>query len=614
MRTDQDFISNVNDLKRLKRRSSLLFFFVSLLILVGLSKIIELTVLDKQEYLTESENNRIINVPIYPARGLIKLSNGEIIAEDIVTHDLSIKRSLFDQSSTEINDLQRILLEPGLEIQSNISQITNSSDELVLIPRLSSEQLAKYQINKEKWPSIELKTRLRRFLPHKNVFSHVVGHLGEVTKEDIRRNQGAKYQPGSYLGKVGLEKKYESAMRGNRGVSVVEVDVFGNQIREVDRTQPERPLNLILSLNLRLQTLARQELSGRKGAIIAIDPNTGFIKALVSSPDYNPNILNKTENGSPYPKEKQKDAPLFNRAISGSYPPASTIKPFLGLLGLEERAIDVDTIIKDEGIFQINGEGRKYRGWKEEGHGEVNLHKAIVESSDVYFYELASKLTIDKISDFLSLFNFGQNTGIDLINESPSVLPDRNWKLGNIGEAWFVGDTVNMGIGQGYITVTPLQLASSVSAIATKGKIFKPKIVKRLGEQDIEPELLSSIDLNKKENWEAIEKSMIAVINSWNGTAHNLYKEGGLKIAGKTGTAQIKSLVDQELTVKEEYEGVREIEKNRDHALFVSYGPLPNPNLTVVVIVENGESGSSIAAPIAMKLMEQYQKEILADV
>ena len=214
----------------------------------------------------------------------------------------------------------------------------------------------------------------------------------------------------------------------------------------------------------------------------------------------------------------------------------------------------------------------------------------------------------------MSLFNFGRNTGIDLINESSSILPDRKWKLGNIGEAWFVGDTVNMGIGQGYITVTPLQLASSVSAIATKGKVFKPKLVERLGEQVIEPELLFSIELNKKENWEAIEKSMIAVINSWNGTAHNLYKEGGIRIAGKTGTAQIKSLVDQELTVKEEYEGIREIEKNRDHALFVSYGPLPNPNLTVVVIVENGESGSSVAAPIAMKLMEQYQKEIPADV
>ena len=614
MRTDQDLISNVNDLERLKRRSSLLFFFVFLLTVVGLSKIIELTVLDRQEYFTESEKNRIINIPIYPARGLIQLSNGEIIAENIVTHDLSIKKSSFDQSSTEISDLQRILLEPELEIQSHISQITNSSDELILISGLSSEQLAKYQINKEKWPSIELKTRLRRFLPHKNIFSHVIGHLGEVTKEDIRRNQDIRYKQGAYLGKVGLEKKYESAMRGKRGFRAVEVDVFGNQIREIERTQPERPLNLFLSLNLKLQALARQELSGRKGAIVAIDPNTGFIKALVSSPDYNPNILNKTENGSPYPKEKEKDAPLFNRAISGTYPPASTIKPFLGLLGLEERAIDVDTIIKDEGVFQINGEGRKYRGWKEEGHGEVNLHKAIVESSDVYFYELASKLTIDKISDFLELFNFGRNTGIDLINESSSTLPNRNWKLGNIGEAWFVGDTVNMGIGQGYIAVTPLQLASSVSAFATKGKIFKPKLVERLGEQVIEPELQFTIELNKKENWEAIEKSMIAVINSWNGTAHNLYKEGGIRIAGKTGTAQIKSLVDQELTVKEEYEGIREIEKNRDHALFVSYGPLPNPNLTVVVIVENGESGSSVAAPIAMKLMEQYQKEMAADV
>tara|TARA_B100001175_G_scaffold316896_1_gene332042 strand:- start:1136 stop:2980 length:1845 start_codon:yes stop_codon:yes gene_type:complete len=614
MRTDQDLISNVNDLRRLKKRSSFLFFFVILLIAVGLFKIIELTVLDRQEYVTESEKNRIINVPIYPARGLIKLIDGEIIAENIVMHDLLIKKTLFDKSANEINDLQRTLSESDLEAKTNFLQTTNGSNELILISGLSVEQLAKYQINKKNWPSVELRTRLRRFLPHKNTFSHVIGHLGEVTKEDERQNLGLQYQSGSYLGKVGLEKRYESEMRGKRGISVVEVDVFGKQIREIERTQPERPLNLYLSLNLKLQMLAREELSGRKGAIIAIDPNTGFIKALVSSPDYNPNILNKTENGVPYLKENQIDAPLFNRVISGSYPPASTIKPFLGLLGLEQKAIDVNTIINDDGVFQINGEGRRYRGWKEEGHGEVDLHKAIVESSDVYFYELASKLTIDNISNFLSLFNFGKRTGIDLINEASSVLPNRSWKLGNIGEAWFVGDTVNMGIGQGYITVTPLQLASSVSAIATRGKIFRPKLVKRLGKQVIEPELLFSIELNKKENWEEIEKSMVAVINSWNGTAHNLYKEKGLRIAGKTGTAQIKSLVDQELTVKEEYEGIREIEKNRDHALFVSYGPLPNPNLTIVVIVENGESGSSVAAPIAMKLMEQYQKEILADV
>ena len=612
MRIDHHLKSKENDLRILKQRSSILFFLAFLLVLIGLYKIIELTVLDRQQYFTESEKNRIINVPIYPSRGLIKLTDGEIVAENIVKHELLIRKDLVNKASNEIKDLQNILSLPDIVL--DFSKTINGSDELILISGLTYEQLAKYQTNKQKWPSIELKTQLRRFLPHKNVFSHVIGHLGEVTKEDERQYQDIRYKAGSYIGKVGLEKRYESEMRGKSGMSIIEVDVFGNQIREIERTQPIRPSNLYLSLNLKLQQLAREELSGRKGAIIAIDPNTGFIKALVSSPDYNPNVLNKAENGFSYPRDNQKDAPLFNRAISGSYPPASTIKPFLGLLGLEEETIDTSTIIIDEGVFQINGEGRKYRGWKEDGHGNVNLHKAIVESSDVYFYELASKLTIDKISKFLSLFYFGKNTGIDLINESPSVLPDRSWKLGHIGESWFIGDTVNMGIGQGYITVTPLQLAASVSAIATKGKIFKPKLVKRIGDQVIEPELLFSIELKNKENWEAIEESMIAVIDSWNGTAHNLYKEGGTKIAGKTGTAQIKSLVDQEMTVKEEYEGIREIEKNRDHALFISYGPLPSPNLTVVVIVENGESGSSVAAPIAMKLLEQYQKEILADV
>ena len=614
MKLEQGLANNENDLRRLKQRSSFLFFLVSILMVVGLTKIIQLTVIDRQEYLTESENNRIITVPIYPARGLIKLSNGIIVAENIVTHQLIIKKSLLDKSTNEIADLKEILSESRFEVESDGTEIIYGSDEIILFSSLSPSQLAKYQINEEKWPSITLQTQLRRFLPHKNLFSHVIGHLGEITKEEARQNMGFVYRQGDYLGKVGLEKKYESAMKGKRGVRTIEVDVFGNQIRELSRTLPERPLDLFLSLNLSLQKLAKKELSDRKGAIIAIDPNTGFIKALVSSPDYNPNILNKTEKGSLYPKIQEKDAPLFNRAISGSYPPASTIKPFLGLLGLEERAIDENTIINDEGFFQINGEGRKYRGWKEEGHGEVNLNKAIVESSDVYFYELATKLTIDKISNFLGTFNFGKNTGIDLINEIPSVLPDRNWKLGNIGESWFVGDTVNMGIGQGYITVSPLQLASSISAIATKGNIYRPRLVEQIGDQLVKPELLFSIDLKDKENWQIIENSMISVINSWNGTAHNLYKEGGITIAGKTGTAQIKSLIDQDLTVKEEYEGIRQVETNRDHALFVCYGPIPDPNLTVVVIVENGESGSSVAAPIAMKLIQKYQKEILKDV
>ena len=343
---------------------------------------------------------------------------------------------------------------------------------------------------------------------------------------------------------------------------------------------------------------------------MALDPMTGFVKALVSSPDYNPNILNGSENSLSVSQSSIEEAPFFNRAISGLYPPASIIKPFIGLLGLEEEIINETTIVEDKGFFQLKEEGRRYRGWKEDGHGEVNLNKAIVESSDVYFYELASKLTIDRISTFLLKFGFGQISGIDLINESKSILPTRNWKLGNIGEAWFVGDTINIGIGQGYISSTPLQLAVSLSALANKGKIYKPKLVSNDQLEDYEPQLLMEVQIQNPRYWNIIEKSMISVINSWNGTAHNLYDEEGITIAGKTGTAQIKSLTDQDLSVREEYEGIRKEIKNRDHALFASYGPVPDPNLVVVVIVENGESGSAVAAPIAKRLIEQYQINI----
>jgi penicillin-binding protein 2 len=390
----------------------------------------------------------------------------------------------------------------------------------------------------------------------------------------------------------------------------MEVDVYGNKIREINRISPDKPVNLTLTLDLRLQKIAQEELANRRGAVVALEPATGFIKALVSSPDYNPNILNGSESGLPFSQSSMEDSPFFNRAISGLYPPASTIKPFIGLLGLEEELITESTIVEDKGFFQLKEDGRKYRGWKEDGHGSVDLKKAIVESSDVYFYELASKLTIDRISSFLLRFGFGEISGIDLMNESKSILPTRNWKLGNIGEAWFVGDTINIGIGQGYISSTPLQLAVSLSAIANKGKIFKPKLIRNNQLDDYQPELLMEVQIENPRHWNIIEKSMISVINSWNGTAHNLYEEGGITIAGKTGTAQIKSLTDQDLTVREEYEGIRKDIKNRDHALFASYGPVPDPNLVVVVIVENGESGSAVAAPIAKRLIEEYQINI----
>ena len=606
MKTIQDLRKDEKDAQSLRSRSGVIFSFLLILIIAGIFKIIQLTVLDRVDYVAVSDKNRIINIPIYPARGLIKLEDGTIIAENIVTKDLYIDRKLFDTSRDQIEKLYTQILDKSRAFDDQKLQIKNE-EKIWLVRSLSHKELAKYEVHKNSMPSIKLEAKLRRYLPHRNLFSHVVGHLGLVNNDEMLSLSRAEYSGDSYIGKVGLEKSYEELLKGMTGTSLLEVDAYGNKVREIQRTAPDKPSNITLTLDFKLQKIAQEELANRRGAVVALDPMTGFIKVLVSSPDYNPNILNGSENGLSVLQTSIEEAPFFNRAISGLYPPASTIKPFIGLLGLEEKIINETTIVEDKGFFQLSEEGRKYRGWKEDGHGKVNLNKAIVESSDVYFYELASKLTIDRISSFLLEFGFGEISGIDLTNESKSILPTRNWKLGNIGEAWFVGDTINIGIGQGYISSTPLQLAVSLSAIANKGKIFKPKLISHNRLEDYEPQLLMEIQIQNPRHWNIIEKSMVSVINAWNGTAHNLYDEGGITIAGKTGTAQIKSLTDQDLSVREEYEGVRKDIRNRDHALFASYGPIPDPNLVVVVIVENGESGSAVAAPIAKRLIEQYQ-------
>ena len=609
MRTIQDLRKDEEELRALKVRSNIISYLFLVLFIVGLFKIFQLTILDRVDYEAESDKNRIITIPIYPSRGLIKLSDGTIVAENIVTHGIYIKDKLFDSAKDQIE----LLFKDVLNEDRNLNELkmeSNLGSNIWLAESLTEKELARYEFFKNDLPSIELETKLVRYLPHQNLFSHAVGHLGKVNPQERLLLSKEEYPNGSFIGKVGIEKRYESFLKGSIGSSVLEVDVYGNKVREISRKNPDRPSDLVLTLDLELQKIARKELAGRRGAVVALEPNTGYVKALVSSPDYNPNLLNGSENGKLVTKSSKEEAPFFNRAISGSYPPASTIKPFIALLGLEEGIIDTSTIIEDKGFFQLKEDGRRYRGWKEEGHGKVNLKKAIVESSDVYFYDLASKLTIDRISVFLKEFGFGNLSGIDLMNESESILPTRSWKLGNIGETWFVGDTVNIGIGQGYITSTPLQLASSISAIANKGLIYQPKLVSKVEGSSYQPEVLNDVRIGNEKNWEIIEESMISVIQSWNGTAHNLFDENGIIIAGKTGTAQIKSLTDQELTVREEYEDIRQNIKNRDHALFASYGPIPDPNLVVVVIVENGESGSAVAAPIAKRIIEQYQLKI----
>jgi len=594
---------------KLTKRSIFLFLLIGLFGIITLFQIVKLTVLDSSLYTTISDENRIVRVPIYPARGLIKLSNGEIVTENIVSQALTILPSKIKDIDQTLKELKKSFIineKQLLAFKEKYIGKKSKYERLVIAQNLSQEQIARFSVEKDRWPGLSVEARLMRFNLFGPIFSHVLGYVGQINLEEIEDSMNFSYPLSFQIGKSGVEKSYEEQMRGGVGYKTIEVDVHGKEIRELTRVIPKKGSDIYLTLDKDLQELARNELAGRKGAIVALDPNSGFIKALVSGPDFNPNILNKTEIGDLDVILNDLESPLFNRAISGSYPPASTIKPFIGLLGLKEGEIDWNTTIEDEGFFQLNEEGRKYRGWKEEGHGQVNLTKSIIESSDVFFYQLATQLTVDRIAIFLKKFGFGFKTGVDLYAEAEGILPDRKWKLGAIGESWFVGDTVNMGIGQGYISSTPLQLALAISSIATRGKIYKPKVVAKVEEEIIEKEVFLEINSIKESDWEKLESSMISVISDWRGTAFNLTEIAKNKIAGKTGTAQIKSLTDEELTVKEEYEDIRQEVSNRDHALFVGYGPIPEPKLTVVVIVENGESGSAIAAPIAQRLIDKY--------
>ena len=612
-----DLQSQEASLRGLKARSRIILFFLIIISLAGVIQIVKLTVIDQENYVTESEKNRIIRVPVYPARGLIGLAkDNKLLVENIVAQKLTINfKSTTDIAST-ILDIQKTIGIPE-EVVPTFYKVLSSNPRnrnITLMDDLTEEQVAKYLVNKERWPSSNLEAYLKRYVIDNSLFSHVVGYTGAISSQEREDDEEYRYSINSRLGKSGIEKTFENELRGKVGYRTVEVDVHGKEVRELEKVLPSKAKNIFLSLDQELQELARKGLRGRRGAVVAIDPNNGLVKVLVSSPDFNPNIFNETAKGDLRSLSSDTNAPFFNRAISGNYPPASTLKPFLGLLGLESEIISWSTEIKDEGFFQIQDEGRKYRGWKEEGHGIVDLNKAIIESSDVYFYELASKTTVDQIHSFLKPFGFGQKTGIQLTGEGDGVLPSRNWKLGRTGDSWFVGDTINLGIGQGYMTTTPLQLAVAVSVLATRGKAYKPNIVEKINTTFIEPELLYQIEIKEERNWKKLEESMISVIRSWNGTAHNIYNPEDFLIAGKTGTAQIKSLTEENLTVQEEYENVRKDIKKRDHAIFVGYGPVPNPNLTVVVVVENGESGSAVAAPIAKLIIDRYQKLQESDV
>ena len=568
---------------------------------VVLLQTINLTVINGKKYETQSEYNRIVSRTIYPTRGLIYDTYDRLLVENIASSQLNLVPERSTDTLKKIKEIADLLnLEKSFLLDIYERQIKKPRypfQPITLAKSLNDEQIALFSVSGEKFKGFSVETGLVRSVVNKQSLAHVLGYMGYSESNDV--NKSSNFISGSQIGISGIEKTYHDQLSGKVGTRIEEKDVSGKFVRVLSENNAESGKDLKLSIDLDLQNFLIPFFEGQKGALVALEPKTGLIKALISSPSYDPNIFNSSSSLAEIQSIFSDDeGPLFNRATMGNYPPASTIKPILGLAALDEGIVDWNTIIQDDGEFYVEGDPRPYRGWKEDGHGKVDLEKAIVESSDVYFYSTAYDLTIKKLEPFLNKFGFGAKTNIDA-EESNGLVPNEKWKLGYIGEFWFKGDSINLGIGQGYMLSTPIQISQAIAVIANRGDIIKPRLVEEIDESPTELESLGKINLKDETNWEKIEKSMIEVINAPNGTANNI-KDTRYVIAGKTGTAQIKSYEDQE------YEDIRENPFFRDHALFVGYAPIPDPELLILVIIENGESGSRVAAPIAKAGFDYY--------
>ena len=582
----------------------ILIFLIPFLILLTLAffQIFNLMIIRADEFITQADSNRILKERVFPPRGLILDRNEEIVVENFIRQDLKVTPSFVEDYSLYISNLSELMNYETSKIEDIFYKKLNEIkpfQSFTLIRNLNDEQIAKLNLNLSKFSGTEIIPNFSRNVTEGESLGSVVGYLGFASKNSILQDPNLKNFSDQQIGLLGIEKEYDDFLRGEIGYKFLEKDSKGNVIKVLSTEPPKKGKNLKLSIDLELQRTLFKEFSGKKGALIAIEPETGFIRALISSPSYDPNYLNNFYSEEIEKILQDENSPLFNRAVSGQYPPASTLKPFIGLAALEEQVITWDEKIHDQGEFFVEGDDRPYRGWKEEGHGFVNMESAIAESSDVYFYNIAFDLTVSSISPFLAKFGFGSSSKL-LGNESKGILPDKKWKLGQKGEFWFKGDTINMGIGQGYILTTPLQIAIAYSALVNGGQLITPRIVESI--DGVATEFSSErIELKNNENWELIKKALVSVVESNKGTAHNLF-DPKKRIAGKTGTAQVKSLIND---IK--YQEIRENELLRDHALFVGYGPIEKPSLVVVVIVENGESGSLVAAPIVKKAINSYQ-------
>lgn len=600
---------NGKDPKELKTRVKLLYVVAALGIFALAVRFWQLQVME-EDYFTElSQNNRIRLVKSTAPRGLIYDRNGYRVVENRPGFDLLIvPEDVSDWDHTKKMLGRLVGLDPSV-VDKRLEEAREKKRPpfrpVKLQEDMTWEETVKVESFKFEMPGVILEVAPKRSYIYGTAFSHLIGYLGEIDERELaRKRESGNYSLGDLIGKYGIERSFEEHLRGLDGGKEVEVDAIGRVIKVVNWTPPYPGDDITLTLDLKTQLAAWSQLQGKAGAVVAIEPSTGRILAMVSTPSFDPNKLSSGLTRSEWIElvENPMDI-LTNRATQGQYPPASTFKPIAAAAALEEGVIRPDTEIFSGGAFRFAG--RDYRDWRPGGHGEINVHRAIVESSDTFFYQVGLELGVDPLAKHSRGFGLGSETGIGIINEKKGLVPSSDWKKQAIGERWYKGETISVVVGQGYTLATPLQLCLAYSAIANGGAVLKPQAIERITSADgtlikeFSPAKKGSLGVSRK-TLRLVRNALVGVVNEEGGTAYWPFKWSDLKVAGKTGTAQVTRM-------KKRVDDIEEIPyKFRDHAWFVGYAPYDDPAIAVAVLVEHGGFGATAAAPVAREVMEVY--------
>lgn len=595
------------EIKLVTQRAIIALVLMGLLTLALIIRLFYLQLDQHDLYRTLSKKNWLDLVPVEPTRGLIYDRNGILLAENIPVFSLDVIPDKIENLPKTLAEIAKIIPLTDDEIAQFQKQLKQHRrfDEIPLKLRLSEADVANFSENQYRFPGALIKARLIRHYPFAGSFIHVLGYVGRINTQELNEIDAANYSADNYIGKLGIEKYYEDELHGSVGYQRVEKDASGANVRVINEINPVAGENLYLTIDSKLQLAAEHALGTHRGAIVAIQPSTGQILALVSNPIYDPNAFVAGVSSQDFKALQQSpDRPLYNRAIRGLYPLASTIKPYLGIQGLNTGVVDTRYRIYDSGMFQLRNSSRVWHDWKKHGHGVVNISKAITVSCDIFFFGVANMLGIQRMDDILHQFGFGQLTGVDLMEELPGNVASPEWKRRVKGSSWFPGDTINAGIGQGFMQATPLQLAVAVSTMANRGLRYTPYLV--LGEQEPgtayriqKPTLSNKITLTKHEYWNVVIDAMQGVVSSPEGTGYRFGTNFPYSVAAKTGTAQVIH--------KRSYEKDHENQADlpvylRDHSLFIAFAPVDKPKIALAVVVEN----SHLAAAIARQVFDYY--------